>query len=313
MELNRNIVDINPDRERKEIQSKLERKILNYIRANFSNDAKDSMRIPLHTITHPPPKIKFDDVIGIDEGKQEVRDLLELLDDYNAIKKYKLKLPSSILLYGPPGCGKTHFAKAVAGEWGVPFIYVSPADITSRWAGETEDNIRHLFKFAKYISPCVLFLDELDGIGGARDGIMWRSERMDLSQLLTEIERVNRCYPPVIVIGATNRLEDVDFALKRPGRFSKKIFVGFPSMEERIKLFMLFTKNRPISSDVDFHHLSYITDGKSGADIENICDSAARNAWRRWKYNGGDGTIKHKDFIDVLDIKKNKEEIPIYR
>ena len=313
MELNRDIISLNPDRERKGMQSNLERRISNYIRANFSNDANDSMRIPLNAIAHPPPKIKFDDVIGIDEGKQDMKDLLELLDDYTAIEKYKLKLPSSILLYGPPGCGKTHFARAIAGEWGVPFICVSPADITSRWAGETEDNIRHLFRFAKYISPCVLFLDELDGIGGARDGIMWRSERMDLSQLLTEIERVNRCYPPVIVIGATNRLEDVDFALKRPGRFSKKIFVGFPSMEERIKLFMLFTKNRPISSDVDFHHLSYITDGKSGADIENICDSAARNAWRRWKYNGGDGTIKHKDFIDVLDIKKNKEEIPIYR
>jgi len=313
MELNRDLVSLNPDRERKGMQSNLERKISSYIRANFANDTKDYMRIPLRTVTHLPPKIKFDDVVGINEGKQDIKDLLELLNDYDAIKKYKIKLPSSILLYGPPGCGKTHFASAIAGEWGVPLVYVSPADITSRWAGETEDNIRHLFKFAKYISPSVLFLDELDGLGGSRDSIQWRSERMDLSQLLTEIERVNRCYPPVIVIGATNRLEDVDFALKRPGRFSKKIFVGFPSMEERIKLFMLFTKNRPISPDVDFNYLSHITDGKSGADIENICNSAARNAWRRWKYNGGDGTINHKDFIDVLNVKKNKERISIYR
>ncbi|RLF32894.1 MAG: hypothetical protein DRN07_03970 [Thermoplasmata archaeon] len=291
----------------------LNEKIRQYIRRNFSNDPKDFMRVPLMLITHPPPKIRFDDVIGIEEGRREIMDMLLMLNDFYALKKYKIKPPSGILLYGPPGCGKTLFAKAIAGEWGVPLIHVLPSDINSRWAGETESNIHHLFRFAKYISPCVLFIDEIDGIGGSRDGIQWRSERMDLSQLLTEMENIACHYPPVLVVGATNRLEDVDFALLRPGRFTKRIFVGLPNKNERVKLFKLYAKERPISNDVDFEYLSEITEGRSGAEIENLCNNAARNAWRRWRHRKKDGEITYRDFLDVINFRVKKQGVPIYR
>ncbi len=291
----------------------LQKKIQKYTDIYLKKLPDDAMQIRPRSITCLPYDVGFDDVIGIEDGKQIIADLLDLLQDETAIQKYHIELPSGILLHGPPGCGKTHFARAIAGTWHVPLIRISPADLMSRWSGETESNIRQLFIYARYLSPCVLFLDELDGLGRSRSNVRTRFEQMDLSQLLIGVEKTHGCRPPVLMLGATNRLDDIDPALRRPGRFTREIYVGPPNQSQREALLRHYTRNRPISPSVDYTELAEQTTNMTGADIKQLCNDAARHAWRRAKREGGNDAIGLEDFTAVLQQNDQQKTCLIYQ
>ena len=190
--------------------------------------------------------------------------------------------PKGVLLYGPPGCGKTLLAKAVANESEANFIAVKGPELLSKWVGESERGIREVFRKARTAAPAVIFFDEIDalvprrGLGYADSGV---TERV-VSQLLTEMDGI-AVLEDVVVIGATNRPDILDPAVLRPGRFDRLIYVPPPDEKARLEIFKIHTRRMPLAEDVDLERLAKITQGYSGADIEAVCREAAMNAMRR--------------------------------
>ena len=222
--------------------------------------------------------IRLSDVGGMTEVKARLEAaVLAPLRNPELVKLYGKSLRGGLLLYGPPGCGKTFIARAVAGEINARFISVSLADILDMYIGQSERNIHSLFEVARASAPCVVFLDEVDAIGQKRSQMRSSAARGSVNQLLTEMDGVSAANDGVYVLGATNHPWDVDVALRRPGRFDRMVLVLPPDEPARDSILRYHLRQRPIAG-VDTRKLAKQTEGYSGADLAYVCESAAERA-----------------------------------
>jgi SpoVK/Ycf46/Vps4 family AAA+-type ATPase len=218
------------------------------------------------------------DVAGMTEVKQRLEAaFLAPMRNPELRRLYGKSLRGGLLLYGPPGCGKTFIARAVAGELGARFITVSFADIIDMFVGQSERNIHELFEIARRNAPCVLFLDEVDAIGQKRSQLRHTPMRSAVNQLLLELDDISGHNEGVFLLAATNHPWDVDSALRRPGRFDRTLLVLPPDAAAREGVFRYHLKDRPVAG-IDLARLAGLTDGYSGADIAHICETAAEQA-----------------------------------
>uniref|UniRef100_A0ACD5USJ4 Uncharacterized protein n=1 Tax=Avena sativa TaxID=4498 RepID=A0ACD5USJ4_AVESA len=245
-------------------------------------------------------RVGFEDVQGVDEAKEELVEIVSCLRGSLNYKKLGARLPRGVLLAGPPGTGKTLLAKAVAGEAGIPFFSVSASEFVEMFVGRGAARVRDLFKEAKEAAPSIIFIDELDAVGGSR-GRSFNDERdQTLNQLLTEMDGFDSDVK-VIVMAATNRPKALDSALCRPGRFSRKVFVGVPDLEGRKKILAVHVREVPLEeeSEIICDLVANLTPGLVGADLANIVNEAALLAARR----GGD-TVAREDIMDAIEREK---------
>ena len=229
------------------------------------------------------PKVKFEDVAGVDEAVEELEEIRDFLSDPDRYRKLGAKIPRGVLLVGPPGTGKTLLAKAVAGEAGVPFFSISGSDFVEMFVGVGASRVRDLFKEAKSQAPSIIFIDEIDAVGrqrGAGLGGGHDEREQTLNQLLVEMDGFEES-ESVILIAATNRPDILDPALLRPGRFDRQVFVGLPDVKGREEILKVHTKNKPLAPDVSLKVIAQRTAGFAGADLENLVNEAALLAARR--------------------------------
>lgn len=243
--------------------------------------------------------VTFKDVAGLQEAKTEVEEIVEFLKKPQKFTNLGGKIPKGALLVGPPGTGKTLLAKAVAGEANVPFFSLSGSDFVEMFVGVGASRVRDLFKKAKDKAPCIIFIDEIDAVGRARGknpNMGSNDERENtLNQLLTEMDGFGT-NSGIIVLAATNRVDILDKALLRAGRFDRQIYVDLPDLNDRKEIFMVHLRDVKIAPDVDVDLLSRQTPGFSGADIANVCNEAALIAARRSKE-----FVEKQDFMDAVD------------
>ncbi len=254
--------------------------------------------------------VTFDNVAGLQEAKEEVKEIVDFLKNPKKYTALGAKIPKGALLVGPPGTGKTLIAKAVAGEAKVPFFSLSGSDFVEMFVGVGASRVRDLFKQAKEKAPCIIFIDEIDAIGRARGknpNMGSNDERENtLNQLLTEMDGFGT-NSGVIILAATNRADILDRALMRAGRFDRQIYVDMPDLNERKEIFEVHLKPLKLEKELDKDFLARQTPGFSGADIANICNEAALIAARKKKEN-----VQKQDFLDAVDRiiggleKKNK-------
>ena len=232
------------------------------------------------------PKVTFDDVAGIDEVKEEVKEIIEYLKDPVKFQKLGGRPPKGVLLYGEPGVGKTLLAKAIAGEAHVPFISISGSDFVEMFVGVGAARVRDLFDTAKKHAPCIVFIDEIDAVGRTRGALNLgggHDEReQTLNQLLVEMDGFDTS-EGIIVIAATNRPDILDPALLRPGRFDRQIFIPKPDVKGRYEILKVHAKNKKLAPDVDLELVARATPGFTGADLENLLNEAALLAARKGK------------------------------
>ncbi len=244
-------------------------------------------------------RVTFKDVAGLEEAKVEIMEIVDFLKKSDKYKALGAKIPKGALLVGPPGTGKTLLAKAVAGEADVPFLSISGSDFVEMFVGVGASRVRDLFEQAKQKAPCIVFIDEIDAIGRARGknaGFSGNDERENtLNQLLTEMDGF-QTNAGVIVLAATNRVDILDKALMRAGRFDRQIEVGLPDVKEREQIFEVHLRNLKLDEKLDRAFLAKQTPGFAGADIANVCNEAALIAARHDKKS-----ISQEDFLNAID------------
>ncbi|MEM3969559.1 MAG: CDC48 family AAA ATPase, partial [Thermofilum sp.] len=241
------------------------------------------------------PRVTYDDIGDLEEAKQKIREMVELpLRHPELFKRLGIDPPKGILLYGPPGTGKTLLAKAVANETDAYFIAINGPEIMSKFYGESEQRLREIFEEAKEHAPAIIFIDEIDAIAPKREEVTGEVEKRVVAQLLALMDGLE-ARGDVIVIGATNRPNAVDPALRRPGRFDREIEIGIPDKRGRLEILKVHTRSMPLAKDVDLEKLAEITHGYVGADIAALCREAAMKALRR--------------VLPKIDLER--EEIPV--
>ena len=244
-------------------------------------------------------RVTFKDVAGLEEAKVEIMEIVDFLKRADKYKALGAKIPKGALLAGPPGTGKTLLAKAVAGEANVPFLSISGSDFVEMFVGVGASRVRDLFEQAKKVAPCIVFIDEIDAIGRARgknSGFSGNDERENtLNQLLTEMDGF-QTNAGVIVLAATNRVDILDKALMRAGRFDRQIEVGLPDVKERKAIFDVHLRKLKLDQHLDREFLAKQTPGFAGADIANVCNEAALIAARHDK-----DSITQEDFLAAID------------
>ncbi|MFF2532311.1 ATP-dependent metallopeptidase FtsH/Yme1/Tma family protein [Brevibacillus sp. NPDC058079] len=241
-------------------------------------------------------KTTFSQIAGNEEAKEDMQFLVDFLKNPKKYASMGAKLPKGVIFYGSPGTGKTLFARAIAGEAGVPFFSVSGSDFVEMYAGLGAKRVRDLFATARKKAPSIIFIDEIDAIGGSRDRESHSEQRQTLNAILKEMDGFDS-NQGIIVIGATNRLSDLDSAFIRPGRFDKHIAIDLPDQKSRFDILKLHSRNKPLSEDVNLEELSKMTVGLSGAFLESIMNEAAilattRNQSKISKYDIDDAYYK---------------------
>jgi transitional endoplasmic reticulum ATPase len=294
--LRRYLPQINLEEERipPEVLEKMEVKM-----DDFINAYKEVTPTAMREVYIEVSTVHWDDIGGLDQVKQHLQEAVEWpLKKPEIFSRLGIKPPKGILLYGPPGCGKTLLARAVATESEANFISIKGPEVFSKWVGESEKAIREVFRKARMAAPAVIFLDEMDslaprrGLGFSDSGV---SERV-ISQLLTEMDGIVTLQD-LVVIAATNRPDMVDSAVLRPGRFDRLIYVPEPDEKSRFQIFKIYTKEMPLAKDVDINQLTSVTKYYSGADIESLCREAAMHTLRR---DVSAGEVTMKDFQDAV-------------
>ena len=249
---------------------------------------------PAEEVRRAVPDVTYEDIGGLKRELRLVREMIELpLKHPELFQRLGIDPPKGVLLYGPPGTGKTLIAKAVANEVDAHFISISGPEIMSKYYGESEQRLREIFEEAKENAPAIIFIDEIDSIAPKREEVTGEVERRVVAQLLALMDGLE-ARGQVIVIGATNRPDSLDPALRRPGRFDREIEIGVPDKEGRKEILEIHTRKMPLAEDVDLEELAELTNGFVGADLEALCKEAAMHALRR--------------VIPELDIEA--EEIP---
>ncbi|HOK56045.1 MAG TPA: ATP-dependent zinc metalloprotease FtsH [bacterium] len=268
--------------------------------ANIERNRVMSFARSTPIIPNPRNRVTFEDVAGCEEAKEELKEIIEFLKNPKKFQKLGGKIPKGVLLIGPPGTGKTLLAKAVAGEAGVPFLSMSGSDFVEMFVGVGAARVRDLFRQAKRLAPCIVFIDEIDavgrqrfaGLGGGHD-----EREQTLNQLLVEMDGF-QTDEGIIVMAATNRPDVLDPALTRPGRFDRTVVVTLPDVKAREKILKVHTKNKPLDSSVDLSLIARATPGLSGADLANIVNEAALLAAK-----------KGKEKIDMSDFEEAKDKV----
>lgn len=254
-------------------------------------------------------KVKFDDVAGADEEKEELMEIVEFLKEPRKFVELGARIPKGVLLVGPPGTGKTLLAKAVSGEAGVPFFSISGSDFVEMFVGVGASRVRDLFEQAKKNAPCIIFIDEIDAVGrhrGAGLGGGHDEREQTLNQLLVEMDGfgVNE---GVIILAATNRPDILDPALLRPGRFDRRVVVGYPDIKGREEILKVHSRGKPLGQDVDLKDLAKSTPGFTGADLENLLNESALLAARKGKKEINMPEIKEATFKVVMGPEKKSK------
>ena len=251
---------------------------------------------PTHIEARSASSVTFDDVAGLEEAKAELLEVVEFLRDPERFAKLGARVPKGILLHGPPGTGKTLLAKAVANESGASFYSQSASAFVEMFAGLGAARIRKLFEEARKHAPAIVFIDELDAVGTARTGGGFHREHdQTLNQLLVELDGFATA-EQVVVMGASNRLQDLDSALLRPGRFDRQVLVSAPDLVGREAILRVHSRGKPVHNDVDMNLVARQTAGLTGADLANICNEAAIFAARRDHVY-----IEAADFDDAME------------
>ena len=242
--------------------------------------------------------IRFSDVAGEDEAKENLSEIVDYLHDPTKYKEVGASMPKGVLLVGPPGTGKTMLAKAVAGESNVPFFSMSGSEFVEMFVGMGAAKVRDLFKQAKEKAPCIVFIDEIDAIGKKREGNVTGNDEREqtLNQLLTEMDGFEE-NSGVIILAATNRPESLDPALTRPGRFDRRVPVELPDLQGRTEILKVYAKKVKIAGDVDFDKVARMASGASGAELANIVNEAALRAVR-----SGRKSVTQADLEESIEV-----------
>jgi len=250
------------------------------------------------------PAINFSDVGGMDAVKKEIElKIIKPLMHPELYKAYGKKIGGGILLYGPPGCGKTFLAKATAGQVNAKFISVGLNDILDMWIGNSEKNLHEIFELARYNTPCILFIDEIDALGASRSDMKQSAGRHLINQFLQELDGIDTSNEGMLIIGATNTPWNLDPAFRRPGRFDRIVFVPPPDETTRESILQLKLKNKPTDS-IDYAQLAKKTEHYSGADIDAIIDIAIELKLESSFTDGIPKPIETKDLLSA--VKKHK-------
>ena len=289
-------------------------------RADFENAIKEVMPSAMREVYLESPDVAWNDIGGLDEVKRELQEAVEWPLRYpDLYTQLDHNMPKGILMHGPSGTGKTMLAKAVATESEANFISVKGPELLSKWIGESERGVREIFRRARQAAPCVVFFDEVDSIAPIRgmEGVNAGTERM-VSQLLTEMDGIQEL-SGVVIIAATNRLDMIDTALLRPGRFDKIVFVPKPDLSTRLKILEIYAKEKPITTDVNLHRIAELTDGFSGADMSAVSNTAISLVLHEYlqKYSTPEEATKHaseahvtmKHFEDAVKKIKTQREM----
>jgi cell division protease FtsH len=240
--------------------------------------------------------VTWDDVAGVEEVRGELMEVVDFLREPARFERLGARVPKGLLLYGPPGTGKTLLAKAVAHESGANFYSASAASFVEMFAGLGAARIRKLFAEARKHAPAIIFIDELDAVGAQRTGHGFNREQdQTLNQLLVELDGFENAHQ-VVVMGASNRIQDLDQALLRPGRFDRQMLVPPPDLKGRVAIFAVHTRGKPLAPGVDLAQIARQTSGLTGAELANICNEAAIFAGRR-----GDMYLNQTDFDNALE------------
>ncbi len=284
---------------------------LKVTKEDFSGALKNTEPSALREVFVEVPNVKWDDIGGLENAKQELKEVVEWPLKYPAVfSRLNTKPPKGILLFGPPGTGKTMLVKAVANVTEANFISIKGPELLSKWVGESEKAVREIFRKAKQAAPCIIFLDELDSIAPVRGaGFDSHVTERVVSQLLTAMDGLEEL-KEVIIIAATNRPDMVDPALLRPGRLDRLIYIQPPDEEERKKIFEVHLRGKPIGADVDVEELAKRTDGYVGADIEAIVKEAVMSALREF-ITSGISEEHVKEAIKNIVVKKEHFETAI--
>jgi cell division protease FtsH len=252
----------------------------------------------IRTITTERPATTFGDVVGVDEAREELQEIVEFLKYPARFAAVGARVPKGVLLVGPPGTGKTLLARAVAGEAGVPFLPSSGSEFVELYVGVGASRVRALFQEARRQAPCIVFIDEIDAVGrrrGSHVGVSHEEREQTLNQILVELDGFDQ-RSSVILLAATNRPDVLDPALLRPGRFDRQVMLGYPDTEGRRAMLVLHTRGKPLAPDVDLGRLAHHTSGLTGAELENLVNEAAILAARR-----GQSLVGQAEFEEALD------------
>lgn len=252
-------------------------------------------------IVKEKPTIKFADVAGLNGVKEDIRlKMVYPFDHPELAEKFGVRGGGGLLMFGPPGTGKTMLAKATAGEIDATFFTISPADILSKWVGEAEQNIKKLFDAARGEKRSIIFIDEIEALVPARRDEGSSVMQRVVPQILQGMEGFDKKTTPILFMGATNVPWQLDPAVMRPGRFDEKVYIPLPDLPGRQKLLEIYLGKRPVAKDIDFSILSQRLEGYSGADIKYICDRAATIPFLQSVATGEEGEITQKILDDVI-------------
>ncbi len=246
------------------------------------------------------PTMTFKNVGGLEELKEQIKmNIIYPFQNPALFKSFGKKIGGGILLYGPPGCGKTFIARATAGECHARFINIAINDILDMYVGGSEKNLHHVFELARRHTPAVIFIDELDAIGGSRQQMRYHHSRMLTNQLLNELDGVETDNSEILVLGATNSPWFVDASLRRPGRFDRVLFVPPPDLKARVEILTLYLKGKPIEA-IDYTRVAKLMERFSGADVKAVCDMAADTVIMSAMRTGKVRPIRTEDLLEAL-------------